>query len=66
MSIYRTLENNIQVEDKEERHAHLSTGIGSIEKHNKMLMLSDKHGWECAEAYSRNPLADNSDDEKKI
>ena len=29
-------------------------------------MLSDKHGWECAEAYSCNPLADNSDDEKKI
>ena len=29
-------------------------------------MLSDKHGWECTEAYSHNPLADNSDDEKKL
>ena len=29
-------------------------------------MLNNKHGWECAEAYSRNPVADNSDDDKKI
>ena len=66
MSLYRTLENAIQIEDKEERDAHLLTGIGMIEKRDKILMLSDKHGWECAEAYSRNPMADNSDDEKKI
>ena len=66
MSLYRTVENAIQIEDKEERDGHLLTGIGIIEKRNKILMLSDKHGWECAEAYSRNPLADNSDDEKKI
>ena len=66
MSLYRTLENAVQIEDKEERDAHLLTGIGLIEKRNKILMLSDKHGWECAEAYSLNPLADNSDDEKKI
>ena len=52
MSLYRTLENAIQVEDKEEIDAHLLTGIGFIEKRNKILMLSDKHGWECAEAYS--------------
>ena len=66
ISLYRTLENAIQIEDKEERDAHLLTGIELIEKCYKILMLSDKHGWECAEAYSRNPLADNSDDEKKI
>ena len=65
MSLYRTLENAIQIEDKEERDAHLLTGIGMIEKRDKISMLSDKHGWECAEAYSRNPMADNSDDEKK-
>ena len=66
MSLYRTVENAMQIEDKEERDGHLLTGIGIIEKRNKILMLSDKHGWECAEAYSRNPLADNFDDEKKI
>ena len=66
MSLYRTLENAIQIEDKEERDARLLTSIVMTEKRNKILMLSDKHGWECAEAYFRNPLADNSDDEKKI
>ena len=66
MSLYRTLENAIQIEAKEERDAHLLKGIGLIENRNKILMLSDKYGWECTEAYSRNPLADNSYDEKKI
>ena len=66
MSLHRTLENAVQIEDKEERDAHMLAGIELIEKRNKILMLSGKHGWECAEAYSRNPLADNSDDEKKI
>ena len=66
ISLYRTLENALQIEDKEEKDAHLLTGIGLIEKRNKILMLSNKHGWECAEAYSSNPLTDNSDDEKKI
>ena len=66
MRLYRSLENALQIEDKEERDAHLLAGIELIEKRNKILMLSGKHGWECAEAYSRNPLADNSDDEKKI
>ena len=65
MSLYRTLENTIQIEDKEERDACLA-GTELTEKCNKILMLSNKHGWECAEAYSRNPLADNSDNEKKI
>ena len=51
MSLYTTLENAIQIEDKEERDAHLLTGTGIIEKRNKILMLSDKHGWECTEAY---------------
>ena len=66
MSLYRTLENAVQIEDMEERDAHLLAGIEFIEKHNKILMLNEKHGWECAEAYAHNPLADNSDDEKKI
>ena len=60
------MENAIQIEDKEERDDHLLTGIGLIEKRNEILMSSNKHGWECTEAYSRSPLADNSDDKKKI
>ena len=66
MSLYRTLENAIQIEDKEKRDAHLLTGISMIEKRNKILMLSDRYGWECSKAYSCNPLAGNSDDKKKI
>ena len=41
-------------------------GTELIEKCNKILMLSNKHGWECAEEYSCNSLADNLDNKKKI
>ena len=37
MNIYRTLENAIQIEDKEERDAHLLAGIELIEKCNDIL-----------------------------
>ena len=65
-SLYGTLENAIQIGDKEERDAHLLAGTELIGKCNKILMLSDKHDWERAEAYSCSPLVDNSNDEKKI
>ena len=29
-------------------------------------MLADKHAWDTAEAYTADPLADDSADEKKI
>ena len=44
----------------------MSASTELIEKPNKISLLSDKHGWEYAEAYSCNPLADYSDNEKKI
>ena len=44
MSLYGTLENAVQIEDEEERDAHLLAGIEFTKKHNKILMLSDKHG----------------------
>ena len=36
MSLYKILGNAIQIEDKEERDAHLLAGIELIEKHNKI------------------------------
>ena len=40
----------LKIHCKEERDAHLLAGIELNEKCNKMLMLTDKYGWECAEA----------------
>ena len=45
---------------------HINEGIELINKRNKLLVLADAHGWEVAEAYNADPLADDSADEKKI
>ena len=41
VSLYRTLENAIQIKDKDERDAHLLASTELIEKRNKILLLSD-------------------------
>ena len=35
-------------------------------KRNKRLMLADRHGWATPEAYERDPVADDSSDEKRM
>ena len=52
--------------DELDKDLHITEGIELISKRNKLLVLADKHGWEVAEAYATDPLADDSADEKKI
>ena len=52
--------------DEDERNACLADGMDLISQRNKILVLSDKHSWECLQAYSKNPIADNTENEKTI
>ena len=52
--------------DELDKHTHINEGIELINKRNKLLVLVDAHGWEVVEAYTTDPLADDSTDEKKI
>ena len=44
----------------------LNEGIALINKRNKKLMLADRYGWDTAIAYQTNPLASDSEDERRI
>ena len=44
----------------------LSAGMVLLDVRNKQLKIADKHGWLTAEAYQRDPIADDSGDEKRL
>ena len=52
--------------DELDKDLHLNQGIELITRRNKLLVLTDIHGWEVVEAYTADPMADDSADEKKI
>ena len=41
-------------------------GIELIKQRNKLLVISDKYGWETGVAYMLDPIAEDSDDERRI
>ena len=43
-----------------DKDLHLNQGIELITRRNKLLVLADTHGWEVVEAYTADPLADDS------
>ena len=66
MDLYKKLESATEISDVDECNKLLNEGMTSIVMRNKLLVLSDKHGWKCAATYTKNPIADDTDDEKKI
>ena len=60
------LEEASVTEDFEDRNSILKEGMDLLSQRNKVLILSDKYGWETAAAYGTDPVASDSEDEKKI
>ena len=50
----------MEADEPEERNRVLR------EHRNKCLLMAKKYGWDVVEHYKTEPLAENSDDEKKI
>ena len=64
MEIYNKLEQATITEDVEERNTLLNEGMELITQRNKVL--TDKYGWETAMCYGTDPVASDSEDEKRI
>ena len=64
--IYKKLEEASVTEDFEEINSILKEGMDLLSQRNKVLILSDKYGWETAAAYGTDPVASDSEDEKRI
>ena len=60
------LRRALDSDDPFQNEYQINEGINKIVKRNKRLMLADLHGWATAEAYERDPIADDSSDEKRI
>ena len=60
------LRRALDSEDPFKKEYEINEGIYEIMKRNKRLMLADRHGWATPEAYERDPVADDSSDEKRM
>ena len=50
----------------EERTSKLQEGKDLLVESNKLILLAEKYGWDTVACYTAEPLASDSDDEKKI
>ena len=62
---YKKLEETSVTEDFEERNSILKDGMDLLTQRNKVLILSDKYGWETAAAYGIDPAASDSEYKKR-
>ena len=65
-SVMEKIENALDMSDDEERRATLNEGKDMLVQRNKHIKLAEKYGWETVDCCVEEPLAIDSDDEKKI
>ena len=65
-SVLKKLKDALEVDTSEDRSSLLEEGIELIKQRNKLLVISDKYGWETGVAYMLDPIAEDSDDERRI
>ena len=56
----------MEADEPEERNRLLREGKGPLKHRNKCLLMAEKYRWDAVEHYEAEPLAENSDDGKKI
>lgn len=64
--VLNTIETALETSDDEERDQSLTEGKTLICERNKHIKLAEKFGWETVECYVDEPLASDSEDEKRI
>ena len=65
-SALKMLKDALEEDISEDCSTFLVEGIELIKQRNKLLVIGDKYGWETGVAYMFNPIAENSDDERRI
>ena len=64
-SVMEKIENALEMSDDEERCATLNEGRDILVQRNKHIKLAEKYGWETVDCYVEEPLASDSDNEKR-
>ena len=65
-SVLKKLKDALEADTSEDHSSLLEEGIKLIKQRNKLLVISDKYGWETGVAYMLDPIAEDSDDEQRI
>lgn len=64
--VLEKIETALEASDEEERDQALTEGKSIICERNKHIKLAEKFGWETVDCYVDEPLASDSEDEKRI
>ena len=65
-SVLKKLKDALEADTSEDHSPLLEEGIELIKQKNKLLVISNKYGWETGVAYMLDPIAEDSDDERRI
>ena len=65
-SVLDKIENALELSDDEQRCLVLNEGKELLVERNKHIKLAEKYGWETVDCYIEEPLASDSEDDKKI
>ena len=65
-SVTDHLDRALATDDREEVRNELSEGKKLLTERNKHILLAEKFGWDTVHCYTAEPLASDSEDEKKI
>ena len=60
------MKDALEADTSEDHSTFLEEGIKLIKQRNELLVISHKYGWETGVAYTLDPIAENSDDERRI
>ena len=60
------IDEALKLVDADERSAKLNKGKDLLLECNKPILLTEKYGWDTVACYTAEPLATDSDDEKRI
>ena len=65
-SVAAKIDEALESRDDEHRRRALNEGKKTLTDRNKHILLAEKFGWDTVECYTAEPLASDSDDERKI
>ena len=64
--VVEKIDEALEATDSEERTGKLQEGKDKLLERNKHILLAEKYGWDTVSCYTAEPLASDSNDEKRI
>ncbi|KAH3816336.1 hypothetical protein DPMN_117850 [Dreissena polymorpha] len=66
VDILKKIERLCDLQDVEQATSLIRSEAQALQQRNKLLKITDKHGWDTVREYDEHPLADKDDDAAKL